>query len=451
MPARPSRRRSAGGRAKAADGEIAVSKAPSPADAQQAPVGRHRHGGVLIAGAALCNLASANTLLTFTFGVFISVFHDAYGWTRADIAFAMTCFTLVVFVGSAPAGRLADKTDPALVAGLSMLLFGVGLILAPRFIHDLQSLWIAYTALAILGLGTSPVVTNRPLVAEFSKRRGLAIALAMTGSGLGGFLLPRAAAAFLERGGWPFAFTGLGWLAVLAAPIIWLALGRRVERSTGAPEQAVKDAPGASFLVIWKHRTFWILSVISLLGGLGMAGPAAHLIPLLGDHGLPVGQAAASASILGLASIAGRIVTGLALDRSSSPVMAVPLLWVGAIGIFLLGGVGLQVAFVAVFLLGFIIGAEVVILAFFVGRYFGLRSHATAFGWVYGMMALGSAIGPVAVGALRDHLGNYTLAMTLSSVALTAAGLLCLALGPYVHQPARPSAAEAGEAADATT
>lgn len=386
---------------------------------------------LLVSGALITNLVGSNTILTFTMGIFISTFHAEFGWSRADIAFAMTCFTLVAFFGSAAIGRLADRFAPGRIAALSMLGFGIGLIIAPVLIHDVKSLWMTYIFLAIVGLGTSPVVTNRQLIAALSHRKGLAVGLAMTGSGLGGFFLPRFTAELVRIDGWAAAFTGLGCLACLAAPLIWFALGRqRDERASGVSGAApISQRP--SFSTLLRKPPLWILSAVAVLGGLGMSGPAAHLIPLFEDHLISVGDAAAYASTLGLASIAGRIVTGLVLDRFKSPIGAFVILVAGATGICLLGQFDFRTVLFAVIPLGFVIGAEVVMLAIFVGRYSNPQSHGVAFGWVYGVMAFGSAIGPVAVGTLRDSFGDYDLAMTLSGGALAAAGVACLLLGFY--------------------
>ncbi|MDH7972858.1 MFS transporter [Sphingomonas sp. AR_OL41] len=390
-----------------------------------------RDAARMVAGAMLGNMVGANTVLTFTFGIFISSFHASYGWARADIALAMTCFTVVAFLGSSLIGRAADAYDPRRLAVASLVAFGVGLMSVPLFVRNVQSLWVAYFCLAILGLGTSPVVLNRPLIMAYSRRRGLAIALALTGSGLGGFVLPQLTSAFVDRGGWRYGFTALGCLAVIAAPLIWMLLGRRVPPPLPTAVSPLTADARLRFRDICRSRVFWTLSIIALFGGLGMSGPAAHLIPLLGDEGIGPRDAARLASIIGIASVIGRLLTGVVLDRFETPLSGAPLLALGAIGVGLLSRLDISGAAVAIALLGFVIGAEIAILAYYSSRYFGLRAHATIFGWMYGAVAFGSAIGPVLVGALRDRQGDYGLGFALSALALAISSLLCLFLGPY--------------------
>jgi|GEM_PF-1614344 len=385
----------------------------------------------LVAGAMLGNLASANTVVTFTVGMFISALHATYGWSRADIALSMTCFTLVAFLGSSLIGRAADVYAPRTLAVSSMSALGVSLMLVPMVVHSVQTLWLAYVALAVLGLGTSPVVLNRPLMSVFSRRRGLAIALALTGTGIGGFVLPPFTASLVGHGDWRNGFAGLGWLVLAAAPIVWMLLGR--ELAAPSPPAGVPSARGSGVDLrdIARSRVFWVLSLIALCGGLGMSGPAANLIPMLGDHGLSPQAAARLASLIGVASVTGRVLTGIGLDRFDTPLPGAPLLGLGAVGLVLLAHFSAETAPLGIMLLGFVIGAEIAILAYYTSRYFELRAHATIFGWAYGAVAFGSAAGPVLVGALRDQEGNYGMGFLLSAVALAVASLSCLLLGPY--------------------
>lgn len=397
----------------------------------------------MVIGAMLGNMVSVNTVLTFTMGVFISSLHSAYGWSRADIALSMTCFTLVAFLGSSLIGRASDLGDPRRIAVTSFIAFGFALMLLPLFVRSLQSLWLAYTLVAILGLGTSPVVINRPLVAAFSKHRGLAIALALTGSGLGGFVLPQLVAALIAGGDWRSGFTGLGALAVVAGPAVWLLLGKSAPASERHGVLAAADS-GVRLGDVARSRTFWILSALALCGGLGMSGPAAHLVPMLGDLGIDAPGAARFAAIIGLSSVVGRLLTGAALDRFDSPLPGVPLLAVGAAGVAVLSHPDLRTALPAIAMLGFVIGAELAMLAYFSSRYFGLAAHATIFGWTYGMVSIGSAIGPVLVGALRDNLGDYRLGFGLSAGALALSCAFCLLLGPY-RIAVKPSTSPGGD------
>lgn len=412
--------------------EFAIASAPASNDrvsSRRYTLTRAR----IVIGALIGNVAGTSTVLTYTMGIFISSFYKDFGWSRADTSLSMTWFTVVIFLGAPLIGRLADRISPGRVAAISMLAFGMVLLYVPHFLVSVGSLWFAYLALGVAGLGTLPVVVNRPVVAAFGKSRALAIAVALAGVGAGGFLAPRFVSVLIERGGWPLGFTGLGWACMAIAPIIWVTLGERPIRRGDRAADGARLQSGLSFREASRLPNFWLLCAIALCGGLGVSGPATHLIPYLRDHGMSLSDAGSLASFIGVSSIAGRLITGFVLDRTEGPSSGAPLLLVGAVGSTLLVLLGVKFAVAAAILLGFAIGSEIDLLAYFTSRYFGLRAHASVFGAAYAMVALGAAVGPVAMGALRDHQGDYALGFWCSSAALVAAGLLCALLGPYPY------------------
>jgi MFS family permease len=391
--------------------------------------------GVILSAAVLGNLASMPTLLLYTVGIFISRLQQDFGWSRTDTALSATWFTLVLFVGTPLIGRVADRVDPARLAALSLLAAGSGLVILPRLIHGIGALWAFYVVLAVIGLGTSPVVVNKPVVATFSSRRGLAIGVALAGQGIGAFVAPRLAAAVIERGGWQLGYASLGVVAIVLAPIIWFGLASRPSNAVALRSTPILERAGMSFGAAFRSPVFWLLSAISILAGLGMSGAVAHLVPFLRDHSLSAPEAASLASLLGLSNIVGRFVTGFTLDRVDGPFPGLPFVGIGAIGLLLLVYLGAPAAAIAVLLLGFTVGSEFDLLAYFTSRYFGLRAYATVFGWNYAMVAFGAALAPALLGILRDHQGNYVLGFTLSSACLALAALLCPFLGRYRYAP----------------
>jgi MFS family permease len=391
--------------------------------------------GVILSAAVLGNLASMPTLLLYTVGIFISRLQQDFGWSRTDTALSATWFTVVLFVGTPLIGRVADRVDPARLAASSLLAAGSGLVMLPRLIHGIGALWAFYFVLAVIGLGTSPVVVNKPVVATFSSRRGLAIGVALAGQGIGAFVAPRLAAAVIERGGWQLGYASLGVVAIVLAPIIWFGLASRPSNAVALRSTPILERAGMSFGAAFRSPVFWLLSAISILAGLGMSGAVAHLVPFLRDHSLSAPEAASLASLLGLSNIVGRFVTGFTLDRVDGPFPGLPFVGIGAIGLLLLVYLGAPAAAIAVLLLGFTVGSEFDLLAYFTSRYFGLRAYATVFGWNYAMVAFGAALAPALLGILRDHQGNYVLGFTLSSACLALAALLCPFLGRYRYAP----------------
>jgi MFS family permease len=393
--------------------------------------GAGRRKWTIVAAALVGNLVGVNVLLLYTIGIFFGALQQEFGWSRADLALSATWFTVVVFIGTPLVGRVADRFNPGHLAALSMLAVGALLMSIPLWIHTVGLLWFGYLSLAVLGLGTSPAVINKQVVASFSKGRGLALGAALSGAGIGTFVAPRLAAALIERGGWRLGYVGLGVFSISVAPIIWFGLGGLAAGKYSADGDGPVAYPGTTFGEAIRFSVFWRLSLISVLAGLGMAGTVTHLVPFLRDYAMSPAAAAALASLLGVSSIVARFVTGFTLDRVDGPLPGLPFLGIGALGVAILVTMGASAASIGILFLGFVLGAEFDLLAYFASRYFGLRSHAALFGWNYGMVAFGAAIAPPVMGILRDQQGSYTLGFTLCGGFLCVAALLCPFLGQY--------------------
>jgi hypothetical protein len=139
-----------------------------------------------------------------------------------------------------------------------------------------------------------------------------------------------------------------------------------------------------------------------------------------------------ASSLLGAAVMIGRVGTGYLLDRFFAPYVGA--LFFGGVaagvGLFLWGGATL-VAFVGAFLIGLSMGAEVDIIPYLIGRYFGLRCFAEIYSVAFGAFVLAGAVGPLAMGWAFDLTGSYHGALTAFLVATLLAAVLMTRLGPY--------------------
>lgn len=145
-------------------------------------------------------------------------------------------------------------------------------------------------------------------------------------------------------------------------------------------------------------------------------------------------RAATLLSVIGAASIAGRLVVGTLIDRiggRNGYLLCFAMLIVGLL-VLLLGNVQLAV-FAAVAVYGFGHGGFFTVVAPTIAEYFGLRSHGAIFGTVLFFGTVGGALGPILAGVAFDMTGSYTLAF---SGLLSMAGLgLALVLSLPTPEP----------------
>ena len=85
----------------------------------------------------------------------------------------------------------------------------------------------------------------------------------------------------------------------------------------------------------------------------------------------------------------------------------------------------------AAVLLGIGIGAEVDIMAFLLGRYFGLSHYGAVYGTLLAIFTFGSGIGPWLIALSFDHFHTYAGALMGCGLSLIFASALVGGLGPY--------------------
>lgn len=393
-----------------------------------------RRNPQLVAAAALGMSVGMLSSLFYSMGTFMPVWEAEFGWSRGDMSLSLTLATFAMFLCGTVAGRLGDRFGAARVGSLSLLAYGALLALLPHILSDVAHLWAGYVVLAIVGVPSTAIIMIRPITSAFDQRRGLAMGIAMTGSGIAGFWVPRFSAYLIGLDGWRLAMSGLGLLACLSAPLVWL--GFRGERRTTGEVSATAPEWGTTFAEAVRTSRFWILSIMAIAMSLGVGGLVVHLVPLFTDLGADPAQAAGTASLLGLATIVGRIGVGMLLDRLSANLVTMSALLLASIGALLLYGLGLQAAPLAVMLLGLAAGAEIDLVAYLCSRHFGTRSYGAIYGLLYSIFVLGYGLSPFVVGLARDNFGNYDLALLGSMASVGTAAVLALLL----KVPSRPLA-----------
>jgi MFS family permease len=82
-------------------------------------------------------------------------------------------------------------------------------------------------------------------------------------------------------------------------------------------------------------------------------------------------------------------------------------------------------------LCGLGLGGHVGLMAFFAGRYFGLKAYGKIYGTMFGLFVIGSGIGPYVAGLSFDLHSSYRPALMGFAVCLLASSVLFAPLGPY--------------------
>jgi MFS family permease len=161
-------------------------------------------------------------------------------------------------------------------------------------------------------------------------------------------------------------------------------------------------------------------------------GAVTHLSAMLTDRGVTAATAALAASVLGLSSFLGRIVTGVLLDRFFGPRVGLIMQGLTALGILMLATAQTASAGLAgAALVGLGVGAEADVTPYLLSRYFGLRAFSTLYGLTWTAYAVAGAIGPILLGRAFDLTGSYTSLLTMLSGSTLLSALLLMLLPRY--------------------
>ena len=155
-------------------------------------------------------------------------------------------------------------------------------------------------------------------------------------------------------------------------------------------------------------------------------------------------------SISGVALIFGRVVAGYLLDRMFASYIAIFFLFCPMVGVAVLGsGAGRAWPIIGTVFLGLGVGGEIDLMAFMVGRYFGLRSFGTLHGLMFTFAVFANAAGSNLMGWCYQIKHTYTPAFALFEVFLVIAIILIARLGPYRYPVVKRAPAVKPEMASA--
>lgn len=363
------------------------------------------------------------SLLVYTFGIFLKPVTEEFGWSRQAASLAFSIAALMIAACSPLLGHLLDRVGARRVILPCVTVFGCAFASLALLTPHLWHLYAIFAILGAVGNGTAMLAYSRAVSTWFERRRGMALALMMTGGAVGAIVLPPLAQALIQGLGWRGAFAALGALVMaLALPVV-VPL---VRDKPGFHRDLGGDAGGASVRQALLSRAFWILVLVLFLCSIGQNGMITHLSALLTDRGVSSHDAAIAVSLMGAASLLGRLVTGWLLDRFFAPRLAFCLLTLAALGIFILSTAhSLAMGSLAAILIGTGMGGEADITPYILTRYFGLRSFSMLYGLTWTAYAVAGAIGPVLMGRAFDTTASYqALAQKLSFLMLFSAGLM---------------------------
>jgi MFS family permease len=358
--------------------------------------------------AAAVVLGTIGSVGMWSVPVVLPAVQSEFGVARADAALPYTLAMLGFAFGGVAMGRLSDRLGIVAPVACGGSALAIGYI-AAGFAPNLMLFALVHI---LVGLGAS--ATFGPLIADtsqwFTRRRGIAVAVASCGNYLAGTVWPPVLQHFIATEGWRATHIGVGVFCALSMlPFLWLL--RRRAPAHALESQAAFAGATERGLGLSPNALQAVLCVAGLACCVAMAMPQVHIVAYCGDLGYGVARGAEMLSLMLGFGIFSRIAAGFVADR------------IGGVATLLLGSAlqgvalflylwfdGLASLYVISALFGLFQGGLVPMYAVIVREYFSPQEAGTRLGIVLMATLFGMALGGWMSGVIFDLTGSYQAA-----------------------------------------
>jgi MFS family permease len=267
-------------------------------------------------------------------------------------------------------------------------------------------------------LGTS--ATFAPLVADtsqwFDRRRGIAVAVCMSGNYVAGAVWPPVMQHFIDSAGWRATYVGMGVFCILAMLPLALLLRRRpppqpqpAQLAAGARLIAAAGSPLVLGMPAGAVQTLLCVAGVSCCVAMSM--PQVHIVAYCGDLGFGAARGAEMLAVMLGMGVVSRLVSGWISDRIGGlRTLLLGSLLQGVALLLFLPFDGLASLYVVSALFGLFQGGIVPSYALIVREYFPPQEAGARVGMVLMATLFGMALGGWMSGAVFDLTGSYRAA-----------------------------------------
>jgi MFS transporter, OFA family, oxalate/formate antiporter len=406
--------------------------------------------GWVILGCACCAGLSRQGGAVATLSVFVSPMTAEFGWSRTALSGAVSLGGLLAAIAAPSLGRLLDREGARLVLCVAVLTTGLA-NLALSLTASLPMFYVLFCVARMNFAGPFDLGIYGAVNSWFIARRSFANAVASVGQMTGLVVLPMIGSLAMLNGGWR-----AGWLAIGTTVLVvgfvpaFLLMVRSPEDAglvpdgvrgvtAGSSGRAIQPEPVFTRAQAVRTKSFWLLTLFTLLAYPVQAGVSLHQAPFLIERGLSPPAAASVVSYFSLLSGVGSFGFGVLSRRLTARwklVLTGLLLCVGA---SLYQQVhGAASGYFAGTFFGAGVGGLLVMLPIAWADYFGRGNYGAIRGVALTGQVLAQASGPLLSGMLRDATGGYETSLAcfavLSGLSMLAA---LLATPPDIPQAMR--------------
>ncbi|XP_056156176.1 monocarboxylate transporter 13 [Lampris incognitus] len=339
---------------------------------------------------------------------------------------------------------LCNAYDARRVVMTGGCLAGLGLILSSQATCLLH---LYLTMGVITGLGWALVFTPivATVMANFTRRRTLALGVGFSSIGLSSFIFAPLFQLLVETYAWRGALLILGGLSLNIVPCGALIQPRKCVKAPAMPDSKSETSCSALMrrvssyleLSLLFQLPFLTYSLAICLFNAGYFVPYVHLVAHCRQIGFSEYQAAFVMSATGATDILGRLTSGWFSDLGYFRLLHMLTLWTSLTGVFIIllplgsmAGSYILVLFISLFY-GFCSGALTSLVFAVVPEIVGMEHMVGALGMLQLLESIAGLLGAPLSGLLKDTTGNYIASLVVAGSFLILGSVILSTLPHY--------------------
>lgn len=353
-----------------------------------------------------------------------------YNLSKGQCGFIFGLTIAVFALAMVFAGRVIIKKGPRFTAGIGAILFIAGYIVSSFSNGNFVLLLLGLSVITGAGIGFGYICPLSVGMKWFPDKKGLVTGIAVAGFGGGAVLLSSVARYFLNTGIDVLEF--FYWIGLINGTLLFIASLFLVNPPITDVVISEKFEESMIFTLPFGIMAVGLFS--GTFSGLLIIG---NLTPIIVKAGLSDIQAVRAISIFAVGNALGRILWGYVFDYFNYKSIPASLGASALFILFLLFPLKTWGLLLVSGLVGFGFGANFVIYAAAISRYFGCDNFSKLYPICFLGYGIAGLIAPGTGGWLADKFGSYEWALLLS-IAIVSFSCILTSWGLSVFQNGRP-------------
>lgn len=369
--------------------------------------------------------------------LFVTPITEDLGFARSGYMLVSSISTIVMillapFVGKIMSKKCMHKVLVCCVAGVSIS-YGMYSVA-----NSLPAFYAIAVLVGVFASGSTMLPVSIVITNWFQKQRGLAMSIAMAGSGIGGAILSPLIAKMIAENGWRYTYVALAiMMFVVLVPVTTIIIRQKPADKGmqpygfGEAENAKKASTekewNVSLKELRKTSLFWAfvvgIALISVTGSI-----ISHIPSAITDAGYSATKAASITSLYLAIAVPGKLVLGHVFDKygAKAGILFGNVIFTLSVGALLFIEAE-PMLYVMAILFGFGTCIGTVSGSVLTSKLFGTEYYAETYGFVSVFVNAGFAVGSPLIAAVYDVTGSYNTAWII--VIVLAILMTALLLG----------------------